>query len=69
VTSYVIFGENGLSGLILDPVSLFPDISDRPVLGVFEMSVTGNPAIGPVCHSGRFAREKTGLFGDSFNRE
>jgi len=32
------------------------------------MSLTGNRAIGPVCVSGGFAREKTGLFRACLNR-
>jgi hypothetical protein len=69
VTSHVLFGENDPSGLILNPVSPFPDLSDRPVSGSSEKSVTGNPAIGSGWLSGRFVSEKTGLYGASFNRE
>ena len=63
-----LFGENSPSGRVKSPVSLFPVISDRPVRGVFAMSLTENPEIGPVCVSGCFAREKTGLFRACLNR-
>ena len=68
VLSPARIGKNGPSGPVMSPVSLFPVFSDRPVSGVFAGSLTENPAIGPVCLSGDFAREKTGLFRACFNQ-
>ena len=55
-------------GSIPAPDCHFSPVSDRPVSGIFEGRLTGNPAIGPVCLSGDFARRKTGLFRACFNR-
>jgi len=68
VLSPARIGKNDPSGPVQGPVSLFPVISNRPVRGVFARSLTGNPAIGPVCLSGGFASEKTGLFRACLNR-
>jgi hypothetical protein len=57
-----------VSGLISAPDCHFSLVSDRPVFRVFGGSLTGNRAIGPVCLSGDFASEKTGLFRACFNR-
>src|SRR5208337_4209732 len=62
-------GKNDLSGLILNPVSPFLDLIDRPVSGIFKEGVMENPAIGSFCLSGGFARGKTGLFRASLNEE
>jgi len=62
-------GKNDPSGLVQGPVSLFLDLHDRPVSGIFKVSLTENPVIGPVCLSGGFASEKTGLFRACLNRE
>ena len=68
VLSPVRIGKNGPSGPVMSPVLLFPVFSDRPVSGVFAGSATGNPASGPVCLSGGFVSEKTGLFRACLNR-
>jgi hypothetical protein len=68
VLSPARIGKNGPSGPVMSPVSLFRNFSDRPVSGVFAGSLTGNPALGPVCLSGDFARRKTGLFRACLNR-
>jgi len=69
VLSPARIGKNDPSGPVMSPVSLFPDLSDRPVSGVFEGSLTENPVMGPVCSSGGFVKRKTGLFRACLNRE
>jgi len=66
VLSPARIGKNDRSGPVHGPVSLFRDLRDRPVSGVFAGSLTEKRYTSPDWGTGNFAWRKTGLFRTCF---
>ena len=66
VLSPARIGKNDPSGPVQGPVSLFRDLRDRPVSGVFAGSLMENGYTSPDSGTGNFAWRKTGLFRTCF---